>query len=54
MSAYTCVVMHMLSFVGYEKIAELGEETQLEHTSARPLLWFMVVRAYIVIVIFLF
>jgi len=43
--------MHKSSFVGYERIAELGEETQLEHTSACPLLWFIVVRAYIIIIV---
>jgi hypothetical protein len=45
------MVIHGLSFVGYEGIAESGEEARLEHTSACPLLWFLVIHAYIIIVI---
>jgi hypothetical protein len=34
-----------------EGIAELGEETRLEHTSACALLWFLVIQSYIIIII---
>jgi hypothetical protein len=43
--------MHKLSFVGNEGIAELSEETRLEHMSACPLLWFLVIQTSIIIII---